>query len=71
MKSRRPTHPVIEPFLVHAPVRMSDGERAAELARYRERVLALATAPTLIYPALADYDEHYVLRSPRPPGDQP
>jgi NAD(P)H dehydrogenase (quinone) len=62
---------VIEPFLVHAPVRMSDGERAAELARYRERVLALATAPTLIYPTLADYDEHHVLRSPRPPGDQP
>ena len=53
---------VIEPFLVHAPVRMSDAERAAELARYRERVLTLATAPTLTYPKLADYDERFVLK---------
>lgn len=54
---------VIEPFLVHAPVRMKDAERAAELARYRERVLGLATAPTITYPKLADYDERYVLKA--------
>ncbi|MBI1779401.1 MAG: NAD(P)H-dependent oxidoreductase [Proteobacteria bacterium] len=53
---------VIEPFLVHAPARMSDEERAAELDRYRARVLGLATAPTIAYPRLADYDDRYVLR---------
>ncbi len=54
---------VIEPFLVHAPVRVSDDERAAYLARYRERVLQLDTAPTLEYPKLADYDERFVLKA--------
>jgi NAD(P)H dehydrogenase (quinone) len=54
---------VIEPFLVHAPARKSDAERAAELVRYRERVLALDAAPTISYPKLADYDERYVLRT--------
>jgi len=57
---------VIEPFLVHAPARLSDGERAAHLARYRERVLGLASAPTITYPKLADYDESHVLKSPAP-----
>jgi NAD(P)H dehydrogenase (quinone) len=55
---------VIEPFLVHGPVRMSDAEREAELSRYRERVLDLSSAPTLAYPKLADYDERYMLKSP-------
>jgi NAD(P)H dehydrogenase (quinone) len=54
---------VIEPFLVHAPVRISDSERAAHLDRYRERVLTLATAPTISYPGLDDYDERFVLKS--------
>ena len=57
---------VIEPFVVHAPARMSDDERAAELARYRDRVLALQAAPTLSYPRLADYDESYVLKAAAP-----
>jgi NAD(P)H dehydrogenase (quinone) len=57
---------VIEPFLVHSPVRKSDAERAAELSRYRERVLSLRTAPTLRYAKLADYDERYVLKSTKP-----
>jgi NAD(P)H dehydrogenase (quinone) len=34
---------VIEPFVVHGPVRISDEERAAHLARYRARLLELAT----------------------------
>jgi NAD(P)H dehydrogenase (quinone) len=55
---------VIEPFLVHGPARMSPAERESHLARYRERVLGLATAPTIAYPRLADYDESHVLRSP-------
>ncbi len=53
---------VVEPFLVHAPVRISAEERAVHLARYRERVLTLGTAPTIEYPKLADYDEQRVLR---------
>jgi NAD(P)H dehydrogenase (quinone) len=54
---------VIEPFLVHAPARVSDAERAAYLSRYRERLLALEAAPAITYPKLADYDEKLVLRS--------
>ena len=56
---------VIEPFLVHAPVRISQEERIAYLARYRERVLGLATTPTIAYPGLAEYDERYVLKAAR------
>ena len=54
---------VIEPFLVHAPARISDGERRFFLDRYRERVLGLANAPTIAYPKLADFDETHVLKS--------
>jgi hypothetical protein len=54
---------VIEPFLVHAPARISDVERAAYLALYRERLLGLASAPTITYPKLADYNAHFVLKS--------
>jgi NAD(P)H dehydrogenase (quinone) len=55
---------VVEPFLVHSPVRISAEDRAAHLARYRARVLGLATAPVLTYPKLADYDERMVLKAP-------
>jgi NAD(P)H dehydrogenase (quinone) len=55
---------VIEPFLVHAPVRMTDAERAAVLQRYSERIAGLATAPTVTYTKLADYNEQYVLKAP-------
>jgi NAD(P)H dehydrogenase (quinone) len=58
---------VIEPFLVHGPARIGQDERIAHLARYRERVLGLAAAPTIAYPKLDAYDERYVLKSP--PGD--
>jgi len=44
---------VIEPFAVHGPVRISDEERATYLARYRERVLTLATAPVIWEPERA------------------
>ena len=54
---------VIEPFLVHAPARITDAERAAELSRYRERVIGLMAAPTLTYPRLEDYDDRMVLKS--------
>lgn len=57
---------VIEPFLVHGPARLSDEGRAAELVRYRARVLGLATAPAIAYPKLADYDERHVLRAAAP-----
>jgi len=55
---------VIEPFLVHGPARISQDERIAHLTRYRERVLGLASAPTIAYPKLDAYDERYVLKSP-------
>jgi len=58
---------VIEPFLVHAPARMTDEERTAVLVRYRERIMSLATASTVTYERLADYDEHYVLKSTQKP----
>jgi NAD(P)H dehydrogenase (quinone) len=55
---------VVEPFLDHGPVRIADEARLAHLARYRERVLSLASAPAISYPKLADYDERYVLKTP-------
>jgi NAD(P)H dehydrogenase (quinone) len=55
---------VIAPFLVHGPARLGAEERAAELDRYRQRVLELATAPILNYPKLDEFDERYVLKSP-------
>jgi NAD(P)H dehydrogenase (quinone) len=60
---------VIEPFLVHAPARVSEAERAGELDRYRGRILALQSAPTLSYPRIADHDSNYELK--RPPGGAP
>jgi NAD(P)H dehydrogenase (quinone) len=54
---------VIEPFLVHAPVRISGEERAGYLDRYRKRVLGLASAPTISYPGLAEYDAQFVLKT--------
>jgi NAD(P)H dehydrogenase (quinone) len=59
---------VVEPFLVHSPARQTQEERASHLARYRERVLGVATAPTLTYPKLEDYDERMMLRAPPHPG---
>jgi NAD(P)H dehydrogenase (quinone) len=53
---------VVEPFVVHAPARMNEAERAARLADYRSRVLDLWEAPTIAYRPLADYDERYVLK---------
>jgi hypothetical protein len=46
---------IMRVFIVHA-----------DLERYRERVLGLASAPTITHPGLADYDERYVLRNARP-----
>jgi NAD(P)H dehydrogenase (quinone) len=54
---------VIEPFLVHGPARLDDAGRKGELARYRERVLGLFSAPTIAYPKLADHDAQFVLKS--------
>ena len=59
---------VVTPFIVHAPARIGEEERVAHLARYRECVLGLASAPTISYPKLADYDERYVLKANRAGG---
>jgi NAD(P)H dehydrogenase (quinone) len=56
---------VVEPFIVYAPRRITGEDRAGYLARYRDRVLGLATAPTIRYPKLDDYDEQFVLKSPQ------
>jgi NAD(P)H dehydrogenase (quinone) len=55
----------VEPFIVHGPARIGDEARAAELERYRQRVLALESAPTILYPKLEDYDARYVLKAPQ------
>jgi len=47
---------VVEPFVVHAPARMGAHDRLACLARYRERVLNIATAPTLPGPDMSQYE---------------
>jgi NAD(P)H dehydrogenase (quinone) len=47
---------VIEPFVVYAPARISDDERAAALARYRQRVLTLDTAPVIAGATTNRYD---------------
>jgi NAD(P)H dehydrogenase (quinone) len=54
---------VIEPFVVHGPIRLNPEGRDAHLERYRERVLGLASAPTIVYPKLAEYDDQWVLKS--------
>ena len=47
---------VIQPFVVHAPGRMSLEERSACLARYRSRLSSLATAPVIPCPDMANYE---------------
>ena len=52
---------VIEPFVVHAPARIGSDGRTEYLARYRRRLLSLATAPTIPGLEMANY-EHLVLK---------
>jgi NAD(P)H dehydrogenase (quinone) len=47
---------VIEPFVVYGQNRAGQEERAANLQRYRERLLSLEHAPTLETPRTADYE---------------
>ena len=47
---------VLEPFVVYGPARLSDHERLARLQSYRERILALETAPIIPGLDLAEYD---------------
>jgi NAD(P)H dehydrogenase (quinone) len=42
---------VVRPFAVHAPHRMSEDERTAHLAAYRDRLLSLQTAPQVRFGA--------------------
>ena len=57
---------VVEPFLVYAPARITETDRATYLDRYRRRVLSLETAAAIRYPVLADYDERFVLKAGEP-----
>lgn len=47
---------VIEPFVVHAPARMSPEDRANCLHAYVSRLLSLSTAPVMPCPDMADYE---------------
>jgi NAD(P)H dehydrogenase (quinone) len=60
---------VVEPFLAHAPARLTQDERQALLSGYRERVLGIADAPIIEYQKLDDFDQDYVLKPSVPlPG---
>lgn len=47
---------VVEPFVVHSPARMEPDQRTECLMRYRQRVLNIATAPTLPRTDMTNYD---------------
>ncbi len=53
----------VEPFVVYGPARISHEERTEYLSRYRDRVLNIMSAPTLVGPKSADYDERMALKS--------
>ena len=55
---------VIEPFVVYGPNRMEAAERKSELVRYRQRLLALDTAPAEPPLVSALYDRG-VLKEPK------
>jgi len=54
---------VVEPFRVHAPVRITAAERERGLADYQARLLDLWSAPTIRYPSLDAFDSAYLLKS--------
>jgi NAD(P)H dehydrogenase (quinone) len=54
---------VVEPFVLHAPARMSQDERVDCLRAYRSRLLSLATAPVIPNLDMGSY-EGLVLKSP-------
>ena len=58
---------VVQPFIVHAPARMSQEQRVDCLGAYRSRLLSLATAPVVTCPDMADY-EGLVLKPALRPG---
>jgi len=57
---------VVEPFVVHAPARMSPEERLERLCAYRDRLRSLATAPVLPGLDMADYEGLVLKPSLRP-----
>lgn len=54
---------VLSPFVAWGAAHLSDAERQDQLTAYRERLLALDTAPRLPFHPLADYDENLQLTS--------
>jgi len=59
---------VVQPFVVHAPARMSLAERAACLANYRSRLLSLETAPVFPRLDIANYEGLVLKRANRRQG---
>jgi NAD(P)H dehydrogenase (quinone) len=47
---------ILEPFVVYGPARLSDDDRLARLRSYRQRVLALETAPVTPALDLTEFD---------------
>lgn len=58
---------VLPPFVSWGPGRASAEQRAADLAAWRERLLAVEHTEPIPFPRLADYDERFQLRA-RPPA---
>jgi NAD(P)H dehydrogenase (quinone) len=52
----------LQPFVVWRAARLTDEQRAAELARFRVELLALAQRPVIAYRPRTDYDERYALQ---------
>lgn len=47
---------LLEPFIVYGPARLSPEDRLAQLRRYRDRILALDSAPIVPALDLTEYD---------------
>ncbi len=54
---------VISPFIVWSASRISDERRQGYLQEYAQRLLTINQIPAIAYPALADFDENFQLKS--------
>jgi NAD(P)H dehydrogenase (quinone) len=54
---------VLPPFIAWAINRVSEEQRQHYLETYQQRLLSIDKTPAIAYPALADYDENFQLKS--------
>ena len=57
---------VVEPYVVHAPARLTADDRATRLADYGDYVEKLWSRPVISYPRLDDHDESFRLKPTLP-----